>query len=154
MRSLTSTLLAAQQSASGAPYVRAVFSDHHGDVSRLRFSRLYTGSEGEYFMAVAGAGDGSLVRARIDPATKVLYVQRTTSPGPGSTFSSWTSVVTVSTSGAVALAASGANVYLFYVDTDTLTLKQRLSTDNGTTFGSATTVATAASAVTYLAAAV
>ena len=154
MRSLTSTLLAAQKSASAAPYVRAVFGDYHGDVSRLRFTRLYTGSETAYYSAVTSPSDGSLIRARIDPATSTLYTQRVTSPGPGSTFSSWTSHGTVSASSAVALAASGANVYLFYVDADTLTLKVKQSSDNGASYGGATTVAAAASAVTYLAAAV
>ena len=92
--------------------------------------------------------------ARIDPSTKVLYTQRVTAPGPSSDFSQWTSHGTVSASGAVALAASGASVFLFYVDADTVTLKQKESADNGASYGSATTVATAASAVTYLAAAV
>ena len=82
MRTLTRTLEAAQKSSSAVPYVSAVFADYHGDVSRARFERHYTGSEGDYFSAVTRAGDGSLVRARIDPATKVLYTQRVTSPGP------------------------------------------------------------------------
>jgi hypothetical protein len=154
MRTLTSTLAAAQKQASSRPYVRAVFSDQHGAVSRLRFNRLYDGSEGEYYSAATCPADGSLVRARIDPATKVLYTQRVASPGPGSDFSQWASHGTVSASGAVALAASGTSVFLFYVDADTLTLKQKQSTDSGASFGSATTVATAASAVTYLAAAI
>ena len=111
------------------------------------------GSEGEYYVAAAIAGDGSLIRARIDPATKVLYTQRVANPGPGSTFSAWTSHGTVSASGAVALCADATLVSLFYVDTDTLTVRIKQSSDNGATYGSATTVATAASAVTYLAAA-
>ena len=131
-----------------------MFSDYHGDGSRARFERHYTGTEGDYFSAVTRAGDGSLVRARIEPATKVLYTQRVASPGPGSTFSAWSSIATVSASGAIALTASSTTAYLFYVDTDTLTLKLRTSANNGASFGSAATVATAASAVTYLAAAV
>ena len=153
MRTLTATLEAAQPQPSPRPYVEAVFSDYYGDVSRLRFSRHYSGSEGEYFSAVVIAGDGSLNRARIDPTTKLLYSQRVASPGPTSDFSQWSSHGAVSASGAVALAASGASVFLFYVDADTVTLKQKESTDNGATYGSASTVATAASAVGYLAAA-
>src|SRR4051794_35956740 len=98
MRNLTSTLLAAQRQTSAQPYVRAVLSDAYGGVSRLRFPRHYTGSEPEYYVAAAGAGDGSLIRARIDPVTKVLCLQRVADPGPGSSFSSWTPVATVSVS--------------------------------------------------------
>jgi hypothetical protein len=154
MRTLSSTLLAAQKQTSSLPHITAVLSDYHGDISRLRFTRHYSGSEGDYYAAALVAGDGSLIRSRIDPVTKVLYTQRVTSPGPGSDFSSWSSHGAVSASGAVALAASGASVFLFFVDADTVTLKQKESTDNGASYGAATTVATAASAVTYLAAAV
>ena len=154
MRSLTATLTAAQEQTSSRPYVQS----HLLRLPRRRLSSALQPplhrSEGEYYTAVVGAGDGSLVRARIDPSTKVLYTQRVTAPGPSSDFSQWTSHGTVSASGAVALAASGASVFLFYVDADTVTLKQKESADNGASYGSATTVATAASAVTYLAAAV
>jgi hypothetical protein len=153
VRLLSAELRAAQQQASARPYISATFSDHHGDTTRLRFQRHYTGAEGEYHVAATVAGDGSLVRARIDPATKVLYTQRAANPTPGSTFSAWTSQGTVSASGAVALCAGSGIVWLFYVDTDTLTVRTRQSSDNGATFGSAATVATAASTVTYLAAA-
>jgi hypothetical protein len=153
MRLLTDAMRAAQQQPSARPYVSATFSDVHGDTTRIRYQRRYTGSEGEYYVAAAMAGDGSLIRARIDPATKVLYTQRVANPGPGSTFTAWTSHGTVSASGAVALCADSTFVWLFYVDTDTLTLRVKQSSDNGATYGSATTVATAVSAVTYLAAA-
>src|SRR5687767_3653986 len=123
MRIISSELLAAQRSASARPYIHAVFSDYHGDTSRLRYQRHYTGAEGEYYTAATVAADGSLIRARIDPTTKVLYTQRVTNPAPGSTFSAWTSHGTVSASGAVALCADATLVSLFYVDADTVTLK-------------------------------
>ena len=154
MRSLSGTLAAAQKQPSAQPHVSAVFSDYHGDVSRLRFQRLHSGSEGDYFSAVTVAGDGSLVRARIDPSTKVLYTQRVTTPGPGSDFSAWTSHGAVSAGGAVALASAASSVWLFYVDADTVTLKVKESADNGASYGSATTVATAGAAAVYLSAAV
>jgi hypothetical protein len=153
VRLLSNELRAAQQQPSARPYVSATFSDHHGDTTRLRFQRHYTGAEGEYHVAATIATDGSLVRARIDPTTKVLYTQRVASPTSGSTFSAWTSQGTVSASGAVAMCAGSGVVWLFYVDTDTLTVRARQSSDNGATFASAATVAVAASAVTYLAAA-
>ena len=151
MLPISATLLAAQRSARARPYVHAEFSDYHGDTSRLRYSRLYTGAEGEYYTAAAVAADGSLIRARIDPATKVLYTQRVADPGPSSTFSAWSSHGTVSASGAIALASGAGVVSLFYVDADTVTLRAKDSADNGATYAPATTVATAASAITYLA---
>ncbi len=154
MLSLTPTLLAAQKQASAVPYVRAIFDDYFGDATRIRLQRHYTGAEDDYLSAVVGAPDGSLVRARIDPATHVLYTQRVTSPGSTSSFSSWTSQGTVSSTGAVALAADDSNVFLFYVHTDDLTLKLKQSSDNGATYGSVTNVATASASVSYLAAAV
>src|SRR6476660_4529834 len=111
MRLLSDELRAAQQQASARPYVTATFSDHHGDTTRLRFQRHYTGAEGEYHVAATITGDGSLVRARIDPATKVLYTQRVANPTSGSTFSAWTSQGTVSASGAVALCAGSGVVW-------------------------------------------
>src|SRR3954466_1479208 len=137
---LSDALRAAQQQPSARPYVSATFSDMHGDTTRVRYHRPYTGAEGEYYSAATIAGDGSLVRARIDPATKVLYTQRVASPTPASTFSAWSSQGTVSASGAVALCAGAGIVWLFFVDTDTLTVRVRQSADNGATFGSAVTV--------------
>ena len=154
MRTLTASLAAAQKQASPLPFIDAVFSDYYGDVSRLRLSRHYSDSEDEYFSAVALAGDGSLSRARIDPTTKVLFTQRVAAPGPTSDFSQWTSHGAVSGGGGVALAASGSSVFFYYVDADTLTLKEKASTDSGASYGGVITVATAATAVTYLAAAV
>ena len=154
MKQLSSTLLVAQKGASGAPYVKAELSDYWGDRTRIRFTRHYTGSEGEYYGAVAGAPDGSLIRARIDPSTKVLYTQRVTSPGPSSDFSQWTSHGTVSASGAVALAVGGSALYLFYVDAGLTTLKVKTSSDNGASWGAAANVTTAGGTKVYLAAAV
>ena len=153
MRTLSQTLLAAQKAASGTPYVRAVFSDYAGDRSRIRLTRHYTGSEGEYFCAVVGAGDGSLIRARIDPSTKVLYTSRVTSPGPGSTFSSWTSHGSVSASAAVALAWRPVldQVVLFYVAADGVTLTYKVSSDNGASWSGANVLEVAAAAVGFVA---
>jgi hypothetical protein len=153
MRTLSQTLLAAQKAASGTPYVRAVFSDYAGDRSRVRLTRHYSGSEGEYFCAVVGAGDGSLIRARIDPSTKVLYTSRVTSPGPGSTFSSWTSHGTVSASAAVALAWRPVldQVVLFYVAADGVTLTYKVSSDNGASWSGANVLEVAAAAVGFVA---
>jgi len=81
-------------------------------------------------------GDGSLSRARVDPASYQLYRQRVASPGPGSDFSPWTGVCTVSSASGIALASRGFRLLLFYVDTDQRTILVRKSTGYGATFGS------------------
>ena len=156
VKTLTSTLLAAQLSESSQPYVKAKVDDYWGNVARLRFSRYYSGVEDDGFVAAAVAPDGSLIRAYLDDtgATSVLYVSRVAAPGPGSTFSAWTSLVaTVSNQAGVALCVEGSAVLLFYVDTDDVSLKLRVSSDNGATWAAATSVSTASGAVGALAAA-
>ncbi len=153
MRSLTATLEAAQQAASFAPYVEAKLQDYRGDRQRLRFTRYYTGEETEANGACCLAGDGSLNRGRVDPATDTVYTQRVTTPGSGSDYSSWTSHGAQSAQELVALTARGAEVRLFYVDADGVTVKCKLSSDNGASFGAAATVATALATVVALAAA-
>ena len=150
MRSLTSTLLAAQKSASGSPFVRVQVRERIGNIVRLRWERLYTGSEPDTYHALTVPGDASLVRARV--ASGTLYYQRVAGPGPGSDFSSWTSLGSVAQAD-VALASRGSTVLLFYVDTDGVTIRVRESQDYGATLGSPVTVATAAGAVGWLAAA-
>lgn len=151
MDTLSSALVAAQQSRSAKPYVYGVLQDYEGAAARLRFDRVYTGSEPVDSAAAVVAGDGSLIRARVDVG--VVYVSRVTTPGSGSTFSSWTNLGAISSAtGTVALAAEGSNVYLFYVHTDDVTIRMRVSSDNGATFGSASDVATAATLARYLAA--
>lgn len=152
MRTLSPALEAAQKSGSSLPYVSAVLSDETSFVSRFRFQRVYSGSEASGPSAVVTAGDGSLIRARIDPTTDTLYTQRVTSPSPSSTFSSWTSHGLVGAGTTCALARFGSNVYLFFVHLDTLRVRMKVSTDNGATYGSASTVATEAGPVTCVAA--
>ena len=149
MRSISPTLLAAQKSASSEPYLRVVLYDRVGGVRRLAFDRLYTGDEPEGYHAAAMPSDGSLIRSRVDGGR--VYYQRVTSPGPGSTFSSWTDLTAVA-SADTALCADGSRVLLFYVDTNGTTIRVRESTDHGATLGSPVTAASAAGTVTWLAA--
>ena len=92
MRSLTSTLLAAQKEATHTPYVKVEAKNKIAGVVRLDWERLYTGTEDDYFHAVTMPGDGSLIRARITlPADgRKLYRQRVANPGSSSDFSAWT----------------------------------------------------------------
>ncbi len=153
MRALSATLLAAQKSASGLPFVQVKVSERVAGVPLLRWTRLYTGSEPDRYHATAMPGDGSLLRLRIDSAGPTLYYQRVTSPGPGSAFGTWTNLGSAADAG-VALAANGARVLRFWVASGGLSVLVQESTDNGATFGSSVTAVTAGAAIGWLAAAV
>ncbi|MBA7596051.1 hypothetical protein ES703_07031 [subsurface metagenome] len=113
MKYLSSTLLDAQKSESRLPYVRVEVVERVGGVTRLIWSRLYTGIEPDFYHAATMPGDGSLVRLRVDPNTHNLYRQRVTSPGPESDFSSWT--LWSNSTYAVALASFGEHVFCLRV---------------------------------------
>lgn len=152
MRSLSASLLAAQRSPSRRPYVKVEVVGRIGGVARLAWDRLYQGSEPDFFHAAAMGGDGSLLRARVDPADYKLYFQRVTAPGPGSDFGSWSQLTTVSSVSGIALSSYGATVLLFYVDTDQKSIYVRQSDDWGASFGAQVLIVTADSAVGWLAA--
>lgn len=151
MRTLSSALLAAQRSASAVPYVTVGVSERIAHTVRLRWERLYTGSEPDSHHAAAVPSDDSLLRARSSGGQ--LYYQRVVNPGPGSDFSSWTALAAVSTTAGLALAGRGSSVLLFSVHTDGVTIHVRESSDCGAAFGSPVTAATASGAVGWLAAA-
>jgi hypothetical protein len=154
MRTLSSALLAAQKSSARLPYVKIEILDRVAGITRLNWARLYSGSEPDFYHAAAVPGDGSLVRARVDPASYQLYRQRVASPAPGSDFSPWTAVCPVSSASGIALSSRGFRVLLFYVDTDQVTICVRESTDYGATFGSAVSITTAGASIGWLAAAI
>jgi hypothetical protein len=151
VRTLSSALLAAQRSASAVPYVQVLVCERIAHAVRLRWERLYTGSEPESYHACTVPSDDSLLRARSTGGQ--LYYQRVVNPGPGSDFSSWTSLASVSTTAGLALTSRGSGVLLFSVHTDSVTIHLRESADSGATFGSPVTVATASGAVVWMAAA-
>jgi hypothetical protein len=120
-------------------------------VARLAWERLYDGDEADRYHALAVPGDGSLVRARIDPATAQVLVQRVAAPGPGADFASW-STFAASTDTGIALASYGATVLLFFVHSDGVTIKLAESGNYGQSFGAPGNVAVASGAVGRLAA--
>ena len=136
MRSLSSTLLAAQKRATHTPYVKVEAFNKIAGVVRLDWTRLYTGSEDDYFHAVTIPGDGSLIRVRITPAadSRKLYRQRVANPGPESDFSQWTYTNQYNTV-AVAAASLGSEVSIFWIKNDRA-IYQLKSTDYGVTWGS------------------
>ncbi|HUU08173.1 MAG TPA: hypothetical protein VMW61_01470 [Dehalococcoidales bacterium] len=136
MRSLSSTLLAAQREASHTPYVKLEARNLISGVVRLDWTRLYNGSEDNYCHAVIMPGDGSLVRARITPSgdSRKLYRQRVANPGTGSDFSQW--VYTNQYDAAVVACASlGAEVSIFWIDGVGREVYRIKSTDYGVNWG-------------------
>lgn len=136
MRTLSSTLLAAQKEASHTPYVKVEAKNKIAGVVRLDWTRLYSGTEDDYFHALTMPGDGSLIRVRITPLAdgSKLYRQRVTNPGPASDFSSWTYTNQYNCL-AVAAASLGAEVSIFWLN-DSREVRRIKSTDNGATWGS------------------
>lgn len=144
MRPISPTLLAAQQAPTGEPLVRVTLQDTLAGAIRPRFQALYQGSEPPFFHASAVAGDGALLRARTEPYTGRLLVQRVPSPEPGSDFSQWTQVDTASIISGIALGTRGASALLCFVDlADGRTIYARESSDYGATWGPRQTVAVA-----------
>ena len=137
MRSLTSTLLAAQKQAAAIPYVKVEAKNKVAGVVRYDWTRLYTGSEDDYFHGLIMPGDGSLIRVKITlPAdSRKLYRQRVTGPGPGSDFSQWT-YTSQYNAAAVACAANGAEVSIFWIDGVNRKIQRLKSTDSGANWGS------------------
>ena len=136
MRQLSSTLLAAQKDATYTPFVKVEAYNKIAGVVRLDWSRLYTGSEADYFHAATMPGDGSLVRVRITPPSdsRKLYRQRVANPGLASDFSQWT-YCNQYNAVIVACCSLGAEVSIFWIKS-TRAIYQIKSTDYGVTWGS------------------
>ena len=154
MRSLSSTLLAAQKSPSAEPYLKVEVLNKLASVSRPQMERLYNGTEEDFYHATTMPGDDSLIWARVKPTANDLYIQRTVSPGLSSDFTPWTLLNAVSGGANIALCHQGSTVRLFYVDTtDNRSIYMRLSSNYGATWGTPSIVITpAVTAVKWLAA--
>ena len=116
MRTLTSSLLTAQKSATRTPAVQARARNLLSGTVNLRSIRLYSGTEPEGPHAMAIPDDGSLIRARITPASdgRKLYRQRVTNPSPGADFSAWTFINQYNVM-AVGMSALRDEVSLFWI---------------------------------------
>jgi len=136
MRQITSTLLDAQKQPSAVPYVKVEAVNKINGIIRQDWNRLYTGSEPDYFHALAVPSDGSLVRARITPPSdsRKLYYQRVANPGPGSDYSQWTYASQYNVV-VVAAASLGAEVSIFWINTSRQ-VRRIKSTDYGASWGS------------------
>lgn len=137
MRNLSATLLKAQKEASRSPYVKVELSNRVSGAVRLDWTRLYTGTEEDYYHGATMPQDGSLIRVRITPLSdsRKLYRQRVADPGPTSDFSQWAytgnynAVVT-------ACCSLGSEVSILWIKF-TRAIYRIKSTDNGVTFGNA-----------------
>ena len=134
MRTLSSTLLAAQKKPHRLPYVEAEVYDYEAGIKRLSWTRLYEGSEPDNHHGIAFDGQGSMHRVRA-AADNNLYRQKITNPGPSSDYSQWINIAT-DCAGPCAIAAYGAKVYIFY-RTSTNVLWKYYSHDYGDTWDDA-----------------
>ena len=140
MRQLSATLLAAQKQASATPYVRVEVKNRVAGVVRYDWSRLYNGTEPDYFHALTMPGDGSIIRVRITPPddSRKLYRQRVANPGPESDFSQWTYTSQYNVL-VVAAASLGAEVSIFWINYSR-EIRRIKSTDYGASWGSPETI--------------
>ena len=136
MRSLSETLLAAQRQASRTPAIKLVAKNNIAGVTRLDWTRLYSGSEDDYFHAVTMPDDGSLIRVRITSPSdsRKLYRQRVANPGPESDFSQWT-YTNQYNAVIVAAASLGAEASIFWIKSDRK-IQRLKSTDYGVSWSS------------------
>ncbi len=137
MRQLTETLEAAQKQSVRTPFVKVRASNKSGGAIKQKWTRLYTGTEPDYYHGLTVPGDGSLIRVRLGPVSdnRKIYFQRVSSPGPGSDYSQWT--YTGQYDAVMAAAASnGAEVSIVWIK-NSKEIKRIKSTDYGATWGSA-----------------
>lgn len=131
MRTLTSTLTAAQKSPSRTPVIKLEAHNKIAGVERLNFTRLYTGTETESHHGAAIAGNGSLCRAKLQSGT--IRLQTVTTPGPGSTFTTWTDSG-YATTYPFAMSSWSGEVAIFYIKTPGAEIRRLLSIDNGSSY--------------------
>ena len=152
MRTLSSTLLAAQKKSDRLPYVEAKVYDYEAGIKRLTWTRLYTGSEADNHHGIAFDGQGAMHRIRA-ASGNTLYRQKVSPPFDppppfpytfpitfaGADFAVWTEVAT-DCEGPCAVAAYGAKVYIFYRKADN-TLRKYYSHNYGDSWTNAQLVA-------------
>jgi hypothetical protein len=149
MRTLSTTLLAAQKKPRRTPYVEAKVYDYEAGIKRLSWTRVYEGSEPDNHHGIAFDGNGDMHRIRAG-AGGALYYQKQdcpfdTPPTFPMTFpfpivdppalDQWTQIAS-DCDGPCAIGAYGARVYIFY-RTSTDVLWKYYSHDYGQTWNNA-----------------
>ena len=148
MITLSATLTAHQKLARRQPYLRVVAETQRAQLPLFRWTRYYTGAEADSPVAVVMGGDSSLLRARNDAGT--VHHSRVASPVAGSTYSSWTSLGAVATTGTgISLATGTSESTMVYVLGNVI--KVRVSLDNGASWGASSDVVNHGAPVTWVA---
>jgi len=146
MKTLTPTLQAAQKKPHRLPYVEAEIRDFEQGIKRLAWQRLYQGTEPDSHHGIAFDGQGNMNRIRAEGND--LYYQKQGLPfatpfpytfpielGEPPEFDTWTKIA-ADCAGPCAIAAYGANVYIFYRTTGNVIWKY-YSHDYGQTWDDA-----------------
>jgi len=150
MKTLTSTLLAAQKKPHRLPYVEAKVYDYEAGIKRLSWTRVYEGSEPDNHHGIAFDGQGSMHRIRSGGSSTLLYQKQTLPFGvpatfpltfpvslvDGPTLDQWTLIAT-DCYGPCAIAAYGAKVYIFYRLNEPNQLNKLYSHDYGQSWNNA-----------------
>ena len=147
MRSLSSALLAAQQSASAEPHVDVLVENSVRGIRRLDFAHLDATAHTIARHGAAVPGDASITRVRVESGA--VKQQRVANPATGP-WNTWNNLAT-GMGAYVACAAKGSRVAVVYLDAAGTGIKLRESTDNGATYGSEVAVTTAAATLAGLA---
>jgi len=133
MKSLTATLLAAQQNAPfSVPIVRAEIFNRVGSVSRISWELLDEGAEADYFNSSCMPSNGSLIRVRTVLATDALKYDLVEDPDAESSYGNWSDFG--HDAYANACCAYGTNVLVFFIDKDDGHLYRIESDDSGDTW--------------------
>jgi len=146
---ISSSLAAHIKLAQRRPAVSVVVSSQRAGMDLLRWQRLYTGAEPDAPHAAALADDGSLLRARNNGGQ--VLVCRTTSPGVGANFSTWSNLGACASGTGLALAARSGEVLLATVSASGLAIEVRSSADDGATWSAPATIVSEASAISDVA---
>lgn len=150
MRTLSTTLLAAQKKPRRIPYVEARVYDYEAGIKRLSWTRVYTGSEPDNHHGIAFDGNGDMHRIRAGAAGAIYYQKQDCPFDPPAAFpmtfpfpmadppplDQWT-LIASDCAGPCAIAAYGARVYIFYKTTPGNVLWKYYSHDYGQSWSNA-----------------
>ena len=147
MRTLNSLLASEQTKTTGRPTAQVIIDDRFIGVFRPRWTLVSnddTIPDGQ--IAICATYDGAILRARVNPTTSTIYIQRITDPDTISQWTTWTSLATgVSPTTPLTIAWDGTSIQaIIYVLNDNRTIACKQSTNNGQTWSAETTVTTLA----------